>query len=329
MKDISPIVVGVLLVAFTVAIATIIGGWFGTFTRETTSKVNNQTDISLACATANIEIDTVYLTPRSTATVRVPVRNTGFINLQILSAQLYDWCGNNFTAANIPMTDFEKGVIKTLIFSPPSSGAGVDDSTNYNHDGTLGNGTSGTTPTWASGKYHSSLSFDGIDDIIHINSSKYLRFTNQLTAEAWFYARNITAQRDTTILRKDGVFYIAFRGQNGLYGANNKNGHQLVCGLFINSTRTFGNFPYLSSTEINASSSLVTLNKWHHVACTFKGTHAILYLDGTAINTSSYTGHFQSSLCIDQYEASKSNANSTWAGDSSVAASLKSDSFVD
>jgi flagellin-like protein len=95
MKGISPLVASVLLIAFTVAIATIIMGWMGTFTRETTASISNKTTEAVDCASASINIDDVYI---SGVTVRAIVRNTGFANyLNLTNAVLYKTDGSFWT----------------------------------------------------------------------------------------------------------------------------------------------------------------------------------------------------------------------------------------
>ena len=61
MKGISPLIAAVLLIAFTVSIATIIIGWFTTFVRTTTGNVTESTEETLGCSVASISIEHVYL----------------------------------------------------------------------------------------------------------------------------------------------------------------------------------------------------------------------------------------------------------------------------
>ncbi|MFA4820554.1 MAG: archaellin/type IV pilin N-terminal domain-containing protein [Candidatus Aenigmatarchaeota archaeon] len=97
MKGISPLIAAVLLIAFTVAIATLIMGWFSTLTRTTTSAVSNKTTEAVACSNAQISIPDVYITARENATgsARVVVKNTGYTTLAINSVQVYNTTGQN------------------------------------------------------------------------------------------------------------------------------------------------------------------------------------------------------------------------------------------
>ena len=83
MKGISPLIAAVLLIAFTVAIATLVMGWFSTFTRTTTTSVTNSTSLAINCADARVTIRDVYiqagvsgLTPPVAITVSAPAAKT-------------------------------------------------------------------------------------------------------------------------------------------------------------------------------------------------------------------------------------------------------------
>jgi flagellin-like protein len=118
MKGISPIIAAVLLIAITVAISTVVAGWFSTFTRSTTDQVTNRTAFAIDCTSANINIEDVYVTAGTNSAARAILKNTGFAdNLVIQGAILYNTTGNNFTEASVPITNFDKGDLITLVFN--------------------------------------------------------------------------------------------------------------------------------------------------------------------------------------------------------------------
>ncbi len=119
MKGISPLLAAVLLIAITVALATLIMGWMSTITRTSQVKVENKTIQAIDCSAGGISIKEVYITAgATTASANVVVSNTGQTDdLQITTAQLLNITGSNFTATNVPITDFDKGDIETLTFS--------------------------------------------------------------------------------------------------------------------------------------------------------------------------------------------------------------------
>ena len=58
-KGISPLVAGVLLVAFTVATAFIASGWLTGFVRGTTANVSAEAGFAIACSNAAVSIEKV------------------------------------------------------------------------------------------------------------------------------------------------------------------------------------------------------------------------------------------------------------------------------
>ncbi len=121
MKGISPLIAAVLLIAITVAIGTLVGGWISTFTKATTDKVSNRTAEAIDCTSANINIEDVYVISGLNGVTRAVVKNTGFSDgMTIQSAQAYNRTGSNFTGAGTPITNFDKGSLVTIVFSNTS-----------------------------------------------------------------------------------------------------------------------------------------------------------------------------------------------------------------
>ncbi len=97
MKGISPLIAAVLLIAFTVAIATLIMGWFSTFTRTTTATITNSTTAAVSCSDARVSIRDVYIqTGGGGAVANVIVENTGGSTVGLVSLQLINTTGNVF-----------------------------------------------------------------------------------------------------------------------------------------------------------------------------------------------------------------------------------------
>src|SRR3989338_1887940 len=111
MKGVSPLLAAVLIIAVTVSVATMVTGWISTITRSTQATTENRTSQAVACTSANINIEDVYVTAADPGTARIVAKNTGYTNgLQITSAQLYDKLGNNFTSTtSLPVSDFDIG----------------------------------------------------------------------------------------------------------------------------------------------------------------------------------------------------------------------------
>lgn len=99
MKGVSPLIAAVLLIAFTVAIATLIMGWFSSFTRSTTTSVTNATTLAVNCADARVSILDVYLQTGGAAGAQVAnviVENTGGSSVGLVSLQVINTTGNVF-----------------------------------------------------------------------------------------------------------------------------------------------------------------------------------------------------------------------------------------
>src|SRR3989338_6921713 len=118
MKGISPLIAAVLLIAITVAIATLVSGWISTVTRGTQIAAENKTTEAVDCAAASISIDNVYMAGNNT--VRVSVRNSGQTNdLQITNVTVINNTGSVFSSAEAPYSDFDRGELYTFVITNP------------------------------------------------------------------------------------------------------------------------------------------------------------------------------------------------------------------
>ena len=117
MKGISPLLASVLLIAVTVAIATLVMGWVSTVTRTTQTTVSNKTVEAVNCASASVVIDDVYVATVA-ATATVIVRNAGQTDsLQIVFAPLYNTSGNSVNPSqSLPVTGFSRGAIQVFTY---------------------------------------------------------------------------------------------------------------------------------------------------------------------------------------------------------------------
>lgn len=118
MKGISPLIASVLLIVLVVSIASLVTTWLNTLVKSTQDTVGERTLEGVQCSNADITIDEVYLSEGSASVV---VKNSGFVDdLALTSAQTFDTGGNNVSAVNMPLTAFNKGDLKTLVFNDPS-----------------------------------------------------------------------------------------------------------------------------------------------------------------------------------------------------------------
>jgi hypothetical protein len=138
----------------------------------------------------------------------------------------------------------------------------LDETTNANN-GTLTNG-----PTWTTGYLGSGISFDGTNDYVSVPSSTSLDMTNKATVSAWIYPTNFADYR-TMMIRING-------GGTQYYGMSLNASGALICQFTPGSL---------------TSSSLMTLNAWNHVACTYDGATIIAYINGQSAGSSSASGN--------------------------------------
>lgn len=115
MKGISPMIAAVLLIAFTVAISTLVAGWFSTQVRSTTDEVSNKTDEAISCTSASINIEDVYISQGTGGTARIIIKNNGFKDgLTINGIQIYNKTGHNFSTGFSTVSGFDRGQILSI-----------------------------------------------------------------------------------------------------------------------------------------------------------------------------------------------------------------------
>ncbi|MFH0832694.1 MAG: archaellin/type IV pilin N-terminal domain-containing protein [Candidatus Aenigmatarchaeota archaeon] len=119
MKGISPLLASVLLIAVTVAIATLVMGWMSTTMRSTQTSVTNKTIQATECSTAGISIDDVYVANATYGGFNVTaiVRNSGQTDsLQLVSAVVFLNNGSSFPNLTVMSQDFDKGQLERVKF---------------------------------------------------------------------------------------------------------------------------------------------------------------------------------------------------------------------
>jgi hypothetical protein len=129
-----------------------------------------------------------------------------------------------------------------------------------------GNGNDGSYhggEKWVPGKSGNALRFDGEDDQLNLGTDESLNPTSELTIVAWIYVERYTAiggPERTFFQRADSFRFAVLSADAGKEGV-------VRFGLGP------GN-PVIDSVDV------VPLKEWHHVAATYDGTIAKLYLDG-------------------------------------------------
>jgi flagellin-like protein len=87
-KGISPLIAEVLLIGFTVAVASIVILWGTSFTRTTTSNIGNQANVQTICMNSGIDFYGTITYNSTSQTISGYVRNTGNVPLGNISFQV-------------------------------------------------------------------------------------------------------------------------------------------------------------------------------------------------------------------------------------------------
>ncbi|MEM4702895.1 MAG: LamG-like jellyroll fold domain-containing protein [Candidatus Pacearchaeota archaeon] len=149
-----------------------------------------------------------------------------------------------------------------------TSGTTVYDNSSYGNHGTMynmnfgtDNGTSGRTLTGKNGR---GMMFDGINDFINISTGAFS--SQYATIEVWVYPTTNT--KDSYIVDSQ----------------INNNQFTLIWYPTSNTYKGFA-VHFGSDGDWATSSSVASVNTWHHVVGTANGTHTKLYIDGQLIST--------------------------------------------
>ena len=150
------------------------------------------------------------------------------------------------------------------------SGTVANDSSGNNNTGTIVG-----SPTWTTGKFNGALSF-GSSQYVSIGDSAIapaIVSSSQVTGTAWVYVNAATTSgailKDWPDDSANDQFELGFEGNTGKISAYIKQSNGTVVGPV-------------------ESTSTLPLNSWHLVAFTANGSSVILYIDGTAVASTTY-----------------------------------------
>ncbi len=149
---------------------------------------------------------------------------------------------------------------------------GVLDSSTYGN-----NGTSTKLPTLVSGYFKNAYSFDGVDDFVAVADTASLDVT-QVTLGAWI---NVKAYKDDQrIISKETGTSSPYSVYTLLLSGTGEKRLELRLGIG-------------GARKVITSNANIPLNTWTHVAATYDGLKAVLYINGKADKTASITGAIQ------------------------------------
>ncbi len=141
-----------------------------------------------------------------------------------------------------------------------SSGTLATDSSTFGHHGTL-DGTTFDESTVSKARVDAGLTFDGFDDRILVADTAALRLTEALTLSAWVRASSLpTGSSVASVIRKGDAnsssYQLGIRGGRAVF--------------FLDALDTAG---FAGASELDTG-------RWYHLAATWDGTTARLYVNG-------------------------------------------------
>ena len=146
-------------------------------------------------------------------------------------------------------------------------GATLTDVSGRNNHGALVNG-----PVWtAAGKYGGALTFDGVNDLVSIADAATLDLTTGMTIEAWVKPTSVSGWRTVVLKETSG---------------------NLSYALFANQSvqRPAAELRIGSTTHNVSGTSALSTTAWTHLATTYDGAIARLYVNGTQVSSRTVTG---------------------------------------
>lgn len=116
-KGVSPLIASVFLIVLVVSIASLVTTWMTQLVKDTEEEIGQRATASIECSNAAITVENVFVGEGS---ANIIARNSGLTDdLSIISAQIFDLFGNNFSAVNLPIADFDRGDIENILFTDP------------------------------------------------------------------------------------------------------------------------------------------------------------------------------------------------------------------
>jgi hypothetical protein len=198
-----------------------------------------------------------------------------FINGRIDNTKLFNYAR---TPAQIAW-DYNQGDPIARWKMDECTGTSIKDSSGNGNTGTLTNATAGTcddgtgTTAWSAGKtgkFNSSLKFDGTDDYVSIPDNAYLRFTSGTFAiSAWVKTNDnagIIVSKIPNAPPYAGWEYCISQGQ---------------------AAASPGKPSFWNGADWVSANTRVDDGTWHHILVVYNGTNVNFYLDGKADGSSS------------------------------------------
>ena len=267
MKGISPLLSGILLIAVTVTVGSMVSGFTSSTFTDVGRTTDNITDSGLLCSGASISINRVFIDGGNNGSAIVSIKNDGQIdNMIIKSAQIFDKLGNNFTFNNTDEITLNRGDIKTISFKFNHNNNFTTDISTYGRNGTCNNMPNNNCNFTHSGKYGGAIGFDGENSFINVSN---LLLPTEGTLEAWIKPGSVHSSH---------VIYLS-EGSGDGFGSPQE--------IHLGTSTSGDNFYFYfgssadNSNAYSISGSTYNAGTWYHLAATYKDNDfSRLYVDG-------------------------------------------------
>ena len=284
MKAVSPLLAAIMLVAITIVAASMVSGWTTSTFSGAERTVDNRSAGAIQCAGASISIDKAYVSAGSNGTAVLAVRNSGDVDgLRIISAQIFDRLGNNFSANN--SVTLNRGDIGRLEFKFPALVNAVNDSSGNRNNGVCANMAGSRCAFTLSAKSGSATEFDGINDYINISDSSSLNISSAgVIMEMWVKPGGTDARSFYSVLRKGNFSVDPLTSYNYVLFIRGASNHNAVYAQFKGMLNNF---------SAGTQNEVVSNNVWQHIAVRYNGSTVSFYRDGVLMNsTDALLGNF-------------------------------------
>jgi len=249
----------------------------GTYTYYGYAKDTSGNENTTGTRTLTAGIPSIQFVSPTPSNGTVTTNTSVVINVSITEVNLKEvkknWNGTNYTFYNdslLLMMNFDN------VSALGENATKAVDVSKWGNNGTLGNATAGTQPTWnATGRYGGAYTFDGVNDYIETPSINI--GTGAVTFSAWVKGNVMGANHEQGIIE--------------FYNSTRPWFFTLEKATYNNTLTIYVGYNDQTPNTISSPSGLwpASDTNWHHVLMTRNSSEIVLYFDGNRVANSSHS----------------------------------------